>query len=175
MKYRQLTKEQFESLHKEFALFLASQKIDVKEWKQLKEEKPHVAEEEMNVFSDVVWDDVLTKTNYLEHFSKQSINLFQCEEHEIRRIYVKVNMDINLLEKEGYEWLLSNVNDDAVEYFTGIKEYADERNKEVFDLIEKGSVISKGELFTYFNQYSVLRSWLVPILAISSIIVKFLN
>ena len=58
MKYRQLTKEQFESLHEEFARFLASQSIDVKEWNQIKEEKPHVAEEEMNVFSDVVWDDV---------------------------------------------------------------------------------------------------------------------
>ena len=73
MKYRQLTKEQFESLHEEFARFLATQSIDVKEWNQIKEEKPKVAEDEMNVFSDVVWDDVLTKTNYVEHFSKTSI------------------------------------------------------------------------------------------------------
>jgi len=59
MKYRQLTKEQFEGLHEDFARFLASQNIDKKEWDELKKEKPHVAEEEMNVFSDVVWDDVL--------------------------------------------------------------------------------------------------------------------
>jgi hypothetical protein len=31
MKYRKLTKEQFESLHEEFAQFLATQKIDVDE------------------------------------------------------------------------------------------------------------------------------------------------
>ena len=68
MKYRQLTKEQFESLHEEFATFLATQSIDVKEWNQIKNEKPNVAEDEMNVFSDVVWDEVLTKTQYLEHF-----------------------------------------------------------------------------------------------------------
>ena len=73
MKYRQLTKEQFESLHEDFAKFLATQSIDAKEWKQIKKEKAQVAEEEMNIFSDVVWDDVLTKTAYLEHFSKQSI------------------------------------------------------------------------------------------------------
>ena len=71
MKYRQLTKEQFESLHEEFARFLATQSIDAKEWNQIKEENPQVAVDEMNVFSDVVWDDVLTKTQYLEHFSKQ--------------------------------------------------------------------------------------------------------
>ena len=152
MKYRQLTKEQFESLHKEFALFLASQSIDVKEWNQLKKEKPQVAEDEMNVFSDVVWDDVLTKTAYLEHFSKQSINLFKCDSAKIHRIFVKINKDINLLEQEGFEWLLSNPIDEAVEYFNGTKKYASERNSEVFDLIEKGSAISKGELYEYFSQ-----------------------
>jgi len=65
MKYRQLTKEQFESLHEEFAQFLATQSIDAKEWNQIKKSKPQVAEDEMNIFSDVVWDDVLTKTAYI--------------------------------------------------------------------------------------------------------------
>ena len=152
MKYRQLTKEQFESLHEEFALFLASQSIDVKEWNQLKKDKPQVAEDEMNVFSDVVWDDVLNKTDYLEHFSKQSINLFKCDENEIHRIFVKINNDINLLEQKGFEWLLSNPLDQTVEYFNGSKEYTSERNLEIFDLIEKGSSISKGELYEYFNR-----------------------
>ena len=123
MKYRQLTKEQFESLHEEFALFLATQSIDVKEWNQLKKEKPQVAEEEMNVFFDVVWDDVLAKTNYLEHFSKQSVNLFKCDADKIHRIFVKINKDINLLEQEGFEWLLTNPTDEAVEYFNGTKKY----------------------------------------------------
>lgn len=150
MKYRQLTKEQFESLHEEFARFLASQSIDVNEWNELKKEKPQVAEDELNVFSDVVWDDVLTRTNYLEHFSKQSINFFKCDEEQMHRIFVKVNKDIDLLEKEGYEWLLKNPTHDAVEYFTGTKSYATERNLEIFDLIEKGSAISKGELYEYF-------------------------
>lgn len=152
MKYRQLTKEQFESLHEEFALFLASQSIDVKEWKQLKEEKPQVAEEEMNVFSDVVWDDVLTKVEYLEHFSEKTVNLFKCIDEEISRIVVKVNKDINLLEKEGYEWLLTNPLDEKVEFLNGEKPYGKERNVEIFDLIEKGSSISKGELYEYFNR-----------------------
>ncbi len=152
MKYRQLTKEQFEALHEEFATFLATQSIDVNEWNQIKKDKPHVAEDEMNVFSDVVWDDVLTKTGYLEHFSKQSLNLFKCNANEIQRIFIKVNVDIDLLEKEGFEWLMSNPTDVSVEYFTGTKSYSDDRNTELFALIEKGSAISKGELFTYFNK-----------------------
>lgn len=152
MKYRQLTKEQFEALHEEFALFLATQSIDVKEWNELKKEKPQVAEDEMNVFSDVVWDDVLNKTSYLEHFSKQSVNLFKCDENKIHRIFVKINKDINLLEQEGFEWLLSNPTDATVEYFNGTKNYTSERNTELFDLIEKGSAIAKGELYEYFSR-----------------------
>jgi hypothetical protein len=152
MKYRQLTKEQFEGLHEEFARFLASQSIDAKEWKELKEEKPQVAEDEMNVFSDVVWDDVLTKTEYLEHFSPKVVNLFKCDEKETHRIVINIDHDINLLEQEGFEWLMKNPNDDKIEFLTGTKKYDKERNIEVFDLIEKGSSISKGEIYEYFNR-----------------------
>ena len=152
MKYRQLTKEQFENLHEEFARFLATQSIDAKEWNQIKEEKPSVAEDEMNVFSDVVWDDVLTKTQYLEHFSETTANLFKCEEDEIHRIAIKIKWDINLLEQKGFEWLMQNPMDNSVDIFKGSKPYKDERNSELFDLIEKGSNISKGEIFDYFSQ-----------------------
>ena len=152
MKYRQLTKEQFEGLHEEFARFLASQNIDKKEWDELKKEKPHVAEDEMNVFSDVVWDDVLTKTEYLEHFSPNLVNLFKCEENEMHRIVIKIDKEINVLEQEGFEWLLKNPNDEAIEFLRGSKAYQEERNAEIFDLIEKGSTISKGELYEYFDR-----------------------
>ena len=152
MKYRQLTTEQFEGLHKEFSLFLASQSIDAKEWKQMKEEKPLVATDEINVFSDVVWDDVLTKTAYVEHFSETSVNLFKCEDEEIHRIAIKITWDINLLEQKGFEWLMQNPMDNSVEIFKGSKPYNEERNTEIFDLIEKGSAISKGEIFEYFDQ-----------------------
>jgi hypothetical protein len=151
MKYRQLTKEQFESLHEEFARFLATQSIDVKEWNQIKKENPTIADDEMNVFSDVVWDDVLSKTSYVEHFSKTSVNLFKCDENEIHRIAIKINKDINLLKQEGFEWLMKNPMDISVDIFKGSKAYQSERNLEIFDLIEKGSSISKGEIFEYFN------------------------
>jgi len=152
MKYRQLTKEQFESLHHEFAQFLATQKIDVNEWKEIKTKKTELAEEELNLFSDLVWEDVLNKVNYLEHFSSTSINVFKTEQKEVSRIVVQVNKDIDLLTQEGYEWLLKHPKDESVDYFKGTKVYGSERNTEIFDLIEKGSQISKGELFEYFNR-----------------------
>jgi hypothetical protein len=69
MKYRLLTKEQFENLHQEFARFLALQSIDVSEWNDIKLNKPQIAVNEMEIFSNIVWEDVLTKTSYIEHLS----------------------------------------------------------------------------------------------------------
>ncbi len=148
MKYRQLTKEQFEELHHEFAKFLASQQVDVKEWNEIKQLKPKIAEEEMNLFSDVVWDDVLTKTNYLEHFSTNTINLFRCDKEFIQRIVVSISKEkFDFLSNKDYQWFVENSKDDSIEYFKGQKPYLNERNIEIFDLIEKGAVISNGELF----------------------------
>jgi hypothetical protein len=50
MKYRRLSKEQFEALHKEFINFLATQSITAAEWEVLKSQKPEVVEAEMDVF-----------------------------------------------------------------------------------------------------------------------------
>ncbi len=152
MKYRQLTKEQFESLHEEFAKFLATQKIDVNEWTAIKNNNPKLAEEEMNLFSDVVWEDVLNRTKFLEHFSPKTLNLFKCNDKEMKRIVVKVEKDIDLLTENGYNWLLEYYKNKEVSFFHGTKMYIGERNLEIFDLIEKGSTISNGELFTFFEK-----------------------
>ncbi len=152
MKYRQLTKEQLESLHKEFAQFLASQEIDVNEWTKIKEENPALVQEELNLFSDMVWEDVLTRVEYIDHFSAQTINLFKCDEDSISRIVITTTKEMDFLSKEGYEWLLQNPNDDSIELFTGKKVYEKERNQEIFSLIEQGGNISKGELFSYFQR-----------------------
>lgn len=148
MKYKQLTKEQFNELHKEFAQFLATQQIDVNEWNTIKKENPEMAEEELNLFSDVVWEDVLNKTKYLEHFSKQSLNLFKCDTKEILRIVVQVNRpEFDFFNDKDYQWFINNTNDDSIQFFKGAKAYDKERNIELFDLIQKGSVICDGKLY----------------------------
>ena len=153
MKYRQLTKEQFSELHKEFAEFLATQQIDAKEWDKIKEEKPSMAEEELNIFSDVVWEDVLNKTEYLEHISANDINLFKCNSKEIIRIYIKLkDKNKSFLSTDDFQWFLKNPLDEDFEYFKAKKKYSKDRNFELFELIEMGSQISKGELFTAISQ-----------------------
>ena len=153
MKYRLLTKEQLQELHEEFSKFLATQQIDSKEWKTIKKEKPSMADEELAVFSDVVWEDVLTKTSFLEHISENHMNLFKCDATKIFRIYIKLNdSSKSFLNNDDFNWFINNPLDNSIEYFKASKKYDLERNLELFKLIELGSVISKGELYTSISQ-----------------------
>lgn len=148
MKYTLLTKEQLASLHKDFAQFLASQQIDVVEWKAIKLHKPKVAQEELELFSDLVWDDVLTKTKYIDHISPKQIDLFNCSAIGIHRIVVKISKEgFDFFNAEDYKWFLENLSDNSLTFYQAQKKYQKERNLELFDLIEKGGVISKGELY----------------------------
>ena len=148
MKYHLLTKEQFETLYQEFAVFLASQQIDGKEWETIKIDKPEIAFATLQIFSDFVWDDVLAKVSYLEHCSTQHINLFKCDADKIHRIYIKIDFfEIDLTTTNGLNWLMNHLKDEKVEVFKGSKTYNSDRNNELFKLIEQGSVISNSELY----------------------------
>ena len=152
MKYSRLTKEQFEELHQEFINFLATQSITGEEWDNIKTNKPEVAEQELDVFSDLIWEGVLSKIEYLEHISPQQMHLFQCTEKHMRLIALKVkNSDIDITTKEGYDWFRSNLLSDEVEFFTAKKDYSEDKSSDKFKLIQEGANITKGQLYQYFE------------------------
>ena len=151
MKYQRLSKEQFEELHQEFINFLATQSITDKEWTDIKKNKPEVAEQELDVFSDLIWEGVLNNVIYLEHISKKQLHLFHLANDKMRLIAVKITEDVDLTTKHGFNWLRDNIMSDSVELLQANKEYSTDKNLDKFNLIQQGSVITKGALFEYFN------------------------
>ncbi|MBT8293837.1 MAG: hypothetical protein KJN70_11235 [Eudoraea sp.] len=152
MKYARLTKQQFEELHNEFINFLATQSITADEWEILKNTKPHVVEEELDVFSDLVWEGVLGKVAYLENISAQHMQLFHLTDKEMKLISVKVlNPDIDLNTSVGFNWFKKNWQSDFVEYLNASKAYTGDKNLDKFKLIQEGAVITKGELYRWFD------------------------
>ena len=144
MKYTRLTKEQFEELHQEFINFLATQSITADEWRDIKTNKPEVAEQELDVFSDLIWEGVLSKVEYLEHFSPQQLHLFQCNEKQMRLIALKVKAsDVDITTKEGYAWLQDNLLSDEVEFFAAQKAYSEDKGQDKFKLIKEGAKMRK--------------------------------
>jgi cag pathogenicity island protein 24 len=154
MKYARLTKEQLEELKPEFINFLATQSITGDEWATIKEKQPQVAEEEIDVFSDLVWEGVLTKAQYLEHVSPNQMHLFLLGEVNMSLIAVKINKeDIDITTAEGYAWLKENLGDDDVVFMSASKDYSADRNADKFKLISEGAVITRGDLYKWFARF----------------------
>ena len=152
MKYSRLSKEQFEELQKEFVNFLATQSITADEWQEIKTNKQEVAEQELDVFSDLVWEGVLKQAKYLENISAQHMYLFHLGDQQIELIGLKIKKtEIDLTTKEGYTWLRENLLSDDVEIFNAKKDYSDDAQLDKFKLIQQGSLITKGQLFQYFE------------------------
>ena len=152
MKYARLTKEQLDSLQQEFINFLATQTITAKEWSTIKKEKPEVAEQEIDVFSDLVWEGGLGQEKFLENISPKVLFLFKLEELQMSLISIKVAQEgIDITTKKGYEWLQKNYASDDVAFYTAKKEYTEDKHLDIFKLIQQGAVITKGALYDFFN------------------------
>ena len=152
MKYSRLTKEQFEELHQEFINFLATQSITAEEWTNLKANKPDLAEMELDVFSDLIWEGALNKAEYLEHISPKHMYLFKLGEVNMHAIVINLKNDVDITTSEGYSWLRENLMDEHVEFLQADKDYSEDKNLDKFKMIEQGAVITKGDLYKYFDK-----------------------
>lgn len=157
MKYNRLTKEQFEELHPEFVKFLATQSIDKTAWDKMKLENPELAEQQLDLFSDLIWEGVLSRAEFLEHFSKNHLFLFHCFETHIASIVLKSLVpEVDFLTKEGLQWLGDNLFTETIEMKVGKKVFTEDRNSSIFGLIQQGAFLSDGQL--YQQIHSIINS-----------------
>ena len=148
MKYSRLSREQFESLHQEFALFLAAQSIDKTQWNQIKSDNLTLTDELMDFFSDMVWDQSLDKITYLENRSDYHLFLFKCENARIDLILIRVEKDCpSLMDKDYKEWLAKNLSNPSVEIFESSRTFQETLKEEKFKLMNQGAKVSDGETF----------------------------
>lgn len=152
MKYARLTKEQFEELHPEFTRFLASQQIDKNDWDTVKQDKPEVAEQVLDIFSDLIWEAVLDKAEWLEHYAKNHIFLFKLSKEEMQSIVIHAHAPhVDFLSKGGLQWLNENIFSDEVKVTRGKKPFGEDRNAEVFELIQQGTILTDGTVYKQFE------------------------
>lgn len=148
MKYQRLTKEQFEELHDEFATFLATQSIDAMKWVEIKAERPSLAEEQLDLFSDMIWERVLEKVEYVENIASNYLFLFHIEKEAMHTIIIQVlDSTIDVTTKEGFMWLKDNMLSDKVQIRRGSKKFGENRLQDIFTLIQQGAQISQGVLY----------------------------
>ncbi len=153
MKYQRLTREQLEEMEEEFVNFLATQSITAEEWQRIKQDRPEVAEQEIDVFSDLIWEGILGRVRYLENIGPNHMHLFHLDEKEMKLIATRIHAPaIDITTQEGFTWFKSNYLSEQVEYMTAVKPYSEDPSRDKFRLIQQGAVITRGELFQWFEE-----------------------
>ncbi len=156
VKYRKLDLDELKNLEPEFVQFLSSNGIDADKWVTLKEESPQVVESIVNQFSNIVFDKILDKVLLVESRSPNAIQLYRCGKDliEMRGITAKSGkVDFTKMgEVINRKSLLSDHRND-LQVMVGAKYYQEDRKLEIFDMMQKGCLISPNQsLFDYLHQ-----------------------
>ena len=154
MKYSRLTKEQFEALHEEFAQFLATQSIDQPQWEEMKREQPSLVEEELDLFSDLIWEKTLKKTVYLENTAASQVFLFGIGKESMQLQVLRCRRaDVDLSSTEGWEWALQHLQEEVIELMISKKAFGADRGQEIFHLIQQGCTLSDGQRYRQLDSF----------------------
>ena len=152
MKYKRLSIEELKELEKEFINFLASAQITAQDWEKMKKNEPEKADELIDVFSDVVYNKVLSKIKFVEYRDEKTLNIFNCEEEKITLLGLRVKEQSALKLNDPnifHQWNENNSN--AVNVIRTEKKYIKQREEEIFELLQSGCLITDDSLFKLLN------------------------
>ncbi len=152
MKYRRLHNEELKELEKDFVKFLAANHITADDWVKLKKNDPDKVEELIGMYSDIVYDKALTKLEYLEFKTPHDIKTFHCQADKMVLIGIAVspNAGVDFTKDLSSQDMMKILKESSqeIQIYTAEKDYNDNREKELFQMMESGCLISKdGYLF----------------------------
>lgn len=157
MKYRMLTKEELEELKPEFVTFLASNGVPAEDWVRIKKNEPEKSMELIGVFSDIVFDKILSTVHFLEHRQKDIIRIFRFGEDKIvmNGIRIEGRSGIDFTQNQDTTALIQlfKLSPGKLKIFTADKSYKKDRLQEIFNLMQNGAQILKDDrLFTTIEE-----------------------
>jgi hypothetical protein len=147
-KYRLLTLDELQALEKEFINYLILNGIDASEWEKLKKEDKSAAEKVVELFSDVVFEKIFRKVEYLEQRSAKDIRCFQCLQDKLVIVGIKAptGSKANFNDPEYISLVMKNPTEEF-DVYTSEKVYAKQREVELFEMTQAGCTISDSKLF----------------------------
>ncbi len=144
-KYRNLTSEELQELEKEFIDYLIVNGILAEEWEKLKKEDPVKAEDIITLFSDVIFEGIMRKVQFLEKRMPQELMTFHCLKD--RMVLVAISSpSTDFTKPDVLQQVVQSPPQDA-EVYTTEKNYSRTREKELFLMIQSGCTIADGTNF----------------------------
>ncbi len=149
-KYRLLSTEELTQLEQIFINFLAVNSITAQDWNKIKSNDINRMNLLIEEFSDVVFEKTLNNVTLLEKRLANKILIYKITEDNILLTGIEVDGD-NPLDFRN-EFNLVDLNklfsnpDLELSFIEGTKPFFEEKNKEVFDLMESGAMISQNDV-----------------------------
>lgn len=145
--YRRLSLDELKTLEEQFTKYLAVQGMDASSWIKLLEDDAPAAEQYINDFSNVVFEDLLASISYLISVQKQFIICVHCQPTQ--------NAKVMLTHSDGtIDFREADLENPAFYKTPGLhlamKEegfLAADRKRVLFELTERGYAISDGKMY----------------------------
>lgn len=147
MKFRILNSEELVHFDEDLKHFLIINSVSNEDWLALNTHNPKKAIELVGLFSDMIWQKVYEKVAYLEFQTANQLFLFNCKKDEIDLIVLKSESDeVNFSTPELIHHSLIN-HAKKITYFQQSKKYKGDREVEIFNMVERGCIISSEEFY----------------------------
>ena len=147
-KYRLLTIEELQEMEKEFVDYLLLNGIYADDWVSIKSDDPEKAQKIIQLFSDVVFENIMRKTQFLKWTGEKKLEVLQC----LKDRFVVVGLDASNIDTADFRdpQFVKNAMQkppSKLEVFTSEILYTQSRELEIFDLTAKGFQICDDNLF----------------------------
>ena len=144
MKYQRLSNAELGNLKDDFIRFLASQGIDADAWQKMKAEHLEGAEEIIAIYSDLVYDQALSKCNYLEHITAKEFKTIKFDDTQAHVIGLRVSAkaDIDLTQPNFQQVVEKGLQTGEIDVFEASKTHEKIREQEMFTWIQQGAYMA---------------------------------
>jgi Family of unknown function (DUF6495) len=149
MKYRRLSIEELSGFENEFVQFLIVNGIDASEWQKIKASDPIKAEDYIEIFSDLIFEGIVNKVQYIEYFDRQELKLFKCDPTQIYLTGITSEHPQNQIAE-----MIKNmqINPASFTIYHTSKGYVPDRNSEIFRMINSGGIVTDGTYYELFSK-----------------------
>ena len=151
MIFRRLTNEELVPLEKKFIQFLVSNTITGDDWAKMKERRPEQAMGLIDIFSDIVFEETLKKITYLRQSTPKTLNMFHFTDSNIELLGLVADAEIDIDFTKDDSWLqkLQKLlrTEGGVSFLKTEKKYTEQRELEIFKMLESGCRITDNFLY----------------------------
>lgn len=142
MNFRLLSRDEMDAFDEDFKHYLIVNGVSNEAWVEMNKNNPEKAQQIVEIYSDIVFQKIYEKVKFLEFRSKNQLLVFSCEKEQIHLIGLgsdDENVDFTDEKKINQSIQQSFAK---IKHFKQSKKYTKKREIELFEMAEKGCIVS---------------------------------